>query len=132
MYHGAPINRYFQPRLSIRKGETTIHIPVREDFFHAAKAAHGVLYFKAADDAAFFAANSVVKEGFVLTSNLNLTLLRPIKSGILRAEGRVIQHATHLIIAESTLYDERDREIGRAIGNFAKSNIVLTEEIGYK
>ncbi len=132
MYHGAGINRFFAPRLAIDRGTATLKIPIREDFFHAAGAAHGTVYFKAADDAAFFAANSLVRGYFVLTSTFHLSLLRPIKEGTLRAEGRVIQKATHLILAESFLYDDRDREIGRGTGSFAISKIALTEEIGYR
>ncbi|PJZ55623.1 thioesterase [Leptospira barantonii] len=132
MYNGAPVNEYFKPTLTISKGASELRIQIREDFFHAAGATHGVVYFKAADDAAFFAANSLVKGGFVLTSTFNLTLLRPIQSGILLAKGLVVQNASHQIIAEATLWDERGREIGRGIGNFAKSSIPLTPEMGYK
>jgi hypothetical protein len=35
---------------------------VRPDFFHAAHAVHGSVYFKALDDAAFFAVASLVQE----------------------------------------------------------------------
>ncbi|TGL82132.1 PaaI family thioesterase [Leptospira yasudae] len=132
MYHGAPVNEYFKPKLAIAKGSSELRIQIREDFFHAAGATHGVVYFKAADDAAFFAANSLVKGNFVLTSTFNLTLLRPIQTGILLAKGLVVQNATHQIIAEASLWDERGREVGRGIGNFAKSTIPLTPEIGYK
>ncbi|WP_232380459.1 PaaI family thioesterase [Leptospira ainlahdjerensis] len=132
MYHGAPVNLYFKPLLTIGKGTAELKIEIRNDFFHAAGSTHGVVYFKAADDAAFFAANSLVKGNFVLTSTFHLTLLRPIQSGILTAKGSVVQNATHQIIAESILVDEKGREIGRGIGNFAKSSIALTPEIGYK
>lgn len=132
MYHGAPVNSYFRPKLKIGKGTAEIQIEIREDFFHAAGAAHGVVYFKAADDAAFFAANSLVKNGFVLTSTFHLTLLRPIQSGILTAKGSVVQNASHQIIAEAILTDSKGREIGRGIGNFAKTSITLTSEMGYR
>ena len=37
--------------------------------FHAAGAGHGTIYFKMLDDAAFYAANSMVEEQFVLTTD---------------------------------------------------------------
>jgi acyl-coenzyme A thioesterase PaaI-like protein len=53
MYHGAPINRFYDPRLVIEKGRTELKIPIKPEFFHAANATHGSVYFKALDDAAF-------------------------------------------------------------------------------
>ena len=52
MYLGAPINRYFAPRIEISRGQAVVTLPVREDFHHAASAVHGAVYFKALDDAA--------------------------------------------------------------------------------
>ncbi|XDD49571.1 PaaI family thioesterase [Leptospira sp. WS92.C1] len=132
MYQGAPINSYFKPELTINRGVAELKIRIREDFFHAAGATHGAVYFKAADDAAFFAANSLVKGRLVLTSTFHITLLRPIQSGTLTAKGNVVQNSANQIIAEAVLFDERGKEIGRGIGNFAKSKIPLTSEIGYK
>src|SRR5438132_132473 len=53
MYQSAPINRYFAPVLRISEGSAQLTIPVKTDFFHAAHAVHGSVYFKALDDAAF-------------------------------------------------------------------------------
>ena len=36
-------------------------MPIKKDYFHALEAIHGSVYFKILDDAAFFAAQSVVK-----------------------------------------------------------------------
>jgi len=81
MYLKAPINAYFRPSIHIRDGEADIVIPVQPEFFHAAHAVHGSVYFKAMDDAAFFAVNSIVEDVFVLTASFNLHLLRPISAG---------------------------------------------------
>jgi len=37
-----------------------------------------------------------------------------------------------LFIADSTLFDENNKVVGRGSGNFMKSKIQLTQEIGYK
>lgn len=76
MYHGAPINKYFAPKLSIQSaGNATVSIPLREDFYHAAHAVHGSVYFKALDDANFFAVQSIEPTSFVLTASFQLEVL---------------------------------------------------------
>ena len=49
-----------------------IDLTISDKYFHALNAIHGTVYFKLLYDAAFFAANSVVKDVFVLTSSFNL------------------------------------------------------------
>ncbi|MFN8583326.1 MAG: hypothetical protein U0163_20415 [Gemmatimonadaceae bacterium] len=67
MYLAAPINRFFEPAITISDGRAEVRFTVRPDFHHAAHAMHGSVYFKALDDAAFFAVNSAVTDVFVLT-----------------------------------------------------------------
>ena len=64
MYLSAPINSFYSPEIWISHGEAEIAIPVKPEFFHAAAAVHGSVYFKLLDDAAFFAANSLIDEHF--------------------------------------------------------------------
>ncbi len=96
LYHAAPTNEYFRPRLRVAKGEAEIVMPVREAFFHAAHAVHGSTYFKALDDAAFFAVNSLVPDVFVLTVTFDLQMLRPVADGALQAMGRVVHASRRL------------------------------------
>jgi uncharacterized protein (TIGR00369 family) len=131
LYAGAAINRYFEPRLRISEGKAEVTIPVKPDFFHAAGAVHGSVYFKALDDAAFFAANSIVFDVFVLTASFNIYLTRPVSDGELRASGNVVHRSTNLIVAESVLLDSNQRQIARGSGTFMRSRIPLTLEIGY-
>ena len=47
LYAGAPINRLFASRLDIlAPGHARITFETGEDYFHAAGATHGTLYFK--------------------------------------------------------------------------------------
>ena len=103
-----------------------------ERFWHAASAVHGSVYFKMLDDAAFFAANSLVEDVFVLTASFNTYFLRPVSRGRIRSQGRVISRSRRLVIAEAQLFDDEDREIGRGSGSFMPSRIELTEELGYR
>ncbi len=61
MYLSAPNNAYYQPTIHITEGKAEVSIAVRPDFFHAANAVHGSVYFKLMDDASFFAANSLIR-----------------------------------------------------------------------
>jgi uncharacterized protein (TIGR00369 family) len=131
MYEQAPINRYFSPRLRISEGKAELTIPVKPDFFHAAGAVHGAVYFKALDDSAFFAANSLVTDVFVLTVTYNVYFTRPISAGELLATGKVVHRSRQLIIADSEVKDSDGRSIARGSGTFMRSPIPLTPEIGY-
>lgn len=133
MYAAAPTNKHYeQITLSIEEGKATITLPVRDDYFHAANAMHGSYYFKLLDDSAFFAANSLVTDVFVLTSTFNLQLLRPVTKGLLRAEGKVVFQSRSLIVAEATLYNEAGKKVAFGTGNFMRSKMALSEDIGYQ
>jgi len=132
MYLSAPVNEYYAPEIHISKGEAQVTIPVRPDFFHAANAVHGAVYFKLLDDSAFFAANSLVKDVFVLTVSYTVYFTRPVSEGVMKAIGKVVQASRRLIIAESVVVDSKEREIARGSGTFLPSKISLADVIGYK
>jgi uncharacterized protein (TIGR00369 family) len=132
MYHGAPINRIFEPVMRISEGRAELTMAMKPDFFHAAHAVHGSVYFKALDDAAFFAANSLVVDVFVLTVTYSLYLTRPISEGQMRATGKVVHKSKNLIIADAEVLDSADRQIARGSGTFMRSQIALTPAIGYE
>ena len=131
MYASAPINQYYRPSMHIEEGTAEVVIPVRDDFFHAAHAVHGVVYFKLLDDAAFFAANSLVPDVFVLTVSLTSYLTRPVTTGEMRATGRVVHQSRRLLIADAEVVDGEGRQLARGTGTFMPSTIPLTPEIGY-
>lgn len=132
MYHGAPINRFYEPVIRISEGHAEITMPMKPDFFHAANAVHGSVYFKALDDSAFFAANSLVSDVFVLTVTYTVYFTRPISEGEMRARGRVVHRSKNLIIADAELMDSSDRQIARGSGTFMRSQIALSPAIGYE
>lgn len=131
MYHAAPINDYYPPRIDISEGECTIEIDVDKKHFHAAGAVHGSVYFKILDDAAFFAANSFEREVFVLTTSFTTYITRPISSGVMRAVGKVVNKNKSQFIAEAVIYDADDNEIARGNGIFVRSKMPLADVPGY-
>ena len=132
LYASAPINSVFESTLTIEgEGRSSIVFAVEERHFHAAGAAHGTIYFKMLDDAAFYAANSLVSDRFLLTTSFNLHFSRPVKTGRVVAEGRWISGHRRVLVAESRLIDADGEEIGRGTGTFQRSRIALSSLAGY-
>lgn len=132
LYTSAPINQLFQSRMEITgEGLSRITFDVAPDSFHAAGAAHGTIYFKMLDDAAFYAANTHVTDRFLLTTSFNMHLSKPIKGGRIIAEGRWVSGRRRVLVAESWLIDEEGDECGRGTGTFMRSRIALSSLPGY-
>jgi uncharacterized protein (TIGR00369 family) len=132
LYGSAPINQLFDSTLHIPgEGSAAITFTVEERHYHAADAAHGTIYFKMLDDAAFYAANTLVTDRFLLTTSFNLHFTRPVRKGVVRAEGRWISGRRRVLVAESRLIDADGEEIGRGTGTFQRSRIALSSLTGY-
>ena len=132
LYASAPINQMFDSALSIPdEGRAGIVFTVDERHYHAAGAAHGTIYFKMLDDAAFYAANTLVTDRFLLTTSFNLHFTRPVRRGLVKAEGRWISGRRRVLVAESRLIDADGEEIGRGTGTFQRSRIALSSLAGY-
>ncbi len=133
MHHAAACNRVYYPdiRMIVSEGKAEITLPVHERYFHAAKAVHGFVYFKLLDEAGFFAANSLVEDVFVLTTDYHTNLLRPISSGIMRVTGQVVHQSKSQILAEAVLYNGEGKQIARGSGTFVKGPTPLSADIGY-
>lgn len=132
MMHSAPFVKLTGAKVDIEKAKATITLPIRSDFYHAAGAMHGALYFLALDNAAFFAANSLVEDVFVLTTSFTTYITRPVSEGIVTAYGKVVNQNRTQFICESVLYNADSKEIARASGIFVRSKTPLSEKIGYK
>ena len=133
LYESAPINRQFRSRLVLPEaGRSEIHFTVSADAFHAAGAAHGTVYFKMLDDAAFYAANGLVSDRFLLTTAFNLHFTKPLRSGEARAEGRWISGKRRVFVAEARIVDSDGEECARGTGTFMRSHIALSGLQGYR
>ena len=133
LYGSAPINRLYRSRLEIvEPGFARIHFDVDEQSFHAAGAAHGTIYFKMMDDAAFYACNSLVSDRFLLTTAFNLVFTSPLKAGPVVAEGRWISGRRRVFVGEARLMTPDGEEAGRGTGTFMRSHIPLSGLEGYR
>lgn len=132
LYASAPVNALFRSQLEVTgEGRARIVFDVDPSCFHAAGAAHGTIYFKMLDDAAFYAANTLVTDRFLLTTSFNLLFSRPIRGGRITAEGRWVSGRRRVLVAEARLVDEEGEEVGRGTGTFMRSHIALSGLEGY-
>jgi len=133
LYASAPINGLFRSTLVLPEaGKSEISFTVGIDSFHAAGAAHGTLYFKMLDDAAFYAANGLVSDRFLLTTAFNLHFTKPMREGPAKAEGRWISGRRRVFVAEARIVDSEGEECARGTGTFMRSHIALSGLDGYR
>jgi uncharacterized protein (TIGR00369 family) len=133
LYAAAPINRLFESRIALAEaGRSEIRFTVGGDSFHAAGAAHGTLYFKMLDDAAFYAANGLISDRFMLTTAFNLHFTKPMKAGEAIAEGRWVSGKRRVLVAEARIVDASGEECARGTGTFLRSHIALAGLAGYR
>lgn len=132
MYLSAPCNDYYDPTITIREGRAEVVVPVRRKQYHPGGAVHGTAYFKVLDDSAYFASQSLVTDAFLLTTEYELELKRPVSEGVLRGRGEVVDSGNGDFTGESVVYDSEDRVVARGTGVFQRGDTELTEEIGYR
>jgi len=132
MYVAAPINKWYQPTMKVTQGKSEISVNIKEDYYHAANAVHGSVYFKMLDDAAFFAANSVVTDVFVLTASFETKFLRPVQKGELVVKGELLKNLGNKLEARAKLYDQEGNLIAAGTGWFVKSKINLEDISSFK
>ena len=133
LYASAPVNGLFASRLELpTAGRSEISFTVDANSFHAAGAAPGTVYFKMLDDAAVYAANSLVSDRFLLTTAFNLHFTKAMRAGPARAEGRWISGKRRVFVAEARIIDSDGEECARGTGTFLRSHIALSGLDGYK
>ena len=133
LYRQAAINRLFESEIEIAEpGFARIRFDIGPATNHAAGAAHGTLYFKMMDDAAFYACNSMVSDRFLLTTAFNLVFTRPLKNGPVVAEGRWVSGKRRVFVGEARLLLPDGEEAARGTGTFMRSHIPLSSLEGYR
>ncbi len=134
MYLQANINTmiFDTTTCKISEGLAEISLTINEKYFHALGAIHGAVYFKLLDDASYFAVSSLVNDAFVLTTSFNINLIRPVSKGTLKAIGKIKHQSKEKFVAEAKLFNDKGKEVAFGTGNFSKSKISLSTDIGYK
>ncbi len=133
LYRSAAVNRLFASEMTLAEpGVCRIAFEVDDRHYHAAGAIHGSAYFKMLDDAAFYAANSLEPDRFLLTTAFNLFFTRPLRAGPVIAEGRWVSGRKRVFIAEARLIDSDGEEAARGTGTFMRSPISLSGLSAYR
>ena len=132
MYLAAPCNEYYEPGIRISDGEAEVVIPVQDKFLDSAGFVHGSVFHRVMNDAALFAANSIVPKEMMLSTGFNIQFTSTTAEGELIARGRVIGSSDDHCLAEAVVLDSGGEELGRGTGTFVKSEIPLSPEMGYE
>jgi len=134
MYLGCPINRAMYPStLAEFTGEAAfISLEVDPDQFHAMGAAHGSIYFKLIDDAAYFAAQAHVEDSYLLTVSMNLNITRPVTGGRIECRGQVLHRGRRMLVAEAELLNGDGHLLATGRGTFMPSGKPLEPGFGYR
>lgn len=123
LYQKADVNTVIfkgsEIKVSYKSAEITWQ--VQSDYFHAGNGLHGAFIFKLLDDTAYFAAASVEKDFFILTSGFHLHFYRPVSSGTLTCTGEVVLIGKNHYEAKSEIRNERNKLIAQGHGTFMRS-----------
>ena len=133
MYAAAPIHDFYEGiDMQLEDGKAVINLQIDERYFHAAMTAHGSVYFKLLDDAAYFACQSKITDRFLVTTSFSINLLRPITKGTIKAVGKMEFQSRQLYTGSSKLYDEKGNLVGTGQGSFLKTPLEIKDVEGYK
>lgn len=114
-----PSSVYYQPQTEVGEGTAVVTITVRPEFLHGGGLVHGSVYFFVMDDAATFAANSLVTEGnFFMTSAFNMHFLRPTNAGMIKATATVVNRSRRRMLVDVVAEDDNGRLLARGTGTF--------------
>ena len=125
IYLNANLNKdiYSNTEIIISKNYSEIKMPIKESYFHALEAIHGSVYFKMLDDAAFFSAQSVVKDYMLLTASFSITFKMPVSNGYIKSIGTLCSVSEKELTAESKMYNSKNELVALGNGIFKKSKI---------
>ena len=132
IYLNAKVNKeiYSNTEIIIQKNYSEIKMPIKKDYFHALDAIHGSVYFKMLDDAAFFAAQSVVEDYMLLTASFNITFKMPVLNGYIKSKGKLCSVSQKEFTAEAKMYNSKNELVAFGNGIFKKSKISI-DSINY-
>tara|TARA_B100001057_G_scaffold296629_1_gene296833 strand:- start:127 stop:558 length:432 start_codon:yes stop_codon:yes gene_type:complete len=127
IYLNANLNKeiYSNTEIVISKNYSEIKMPIKEDYFHALNAIHGSVYFKMLDDAAFFAAQSIIEDYMLLTASFNITFKMPVTNGSIKSVGTLCSVSEKEFNADSKIYNSKNEIVAFGKGVFKKSKISI-------
>jgi uncharacterized protein (TIGR00369 family) len=101
----------------VERGSVSVELKAEERHYNPLGSVHGGVISTLLDTAAACSVHTTLAPGEMYTSqDLTVKFLRPanVDSGVLRAEGRVIQRGRRTALAEAQLFDEAGRLVAHA------------------
>lgn len=123
LFQSAPLNQgiFKGSDLEVEFERATLRLAIGNQYFHAAEAMHGAIYFKLLDDSAYFAAASIENTYFLLTKSYTIHFRRPVMEDTLTAIGKVIEVNEREILATSEIYNSAGKLVANGEGVFVRS-----------
>ncbi len=132
MFHSAPIQDLLTgAEINLQEGRAEYILKIKRDYFHAADAMHGAIYFKLLDDSAYFAAATLEHQFFLLTKSYQINFRRPVQEDILTAKGEVITFSDAEVVAKSAIFNQQGKLVADGQGVFVRSKKLLVDQPGY-
>lgn len=132
MFHRAPIQRFLSgAEITVSEGKASYSLNIKQDYFHAADAMHGAVYFKLLDDAAYFACASKEQTYFLLTKSYKIDFIRPVEIDRLTAVGELVSQNENVFVAKSSITNSQGKIVATGEGIFVRSRKLLAEQQGY-
>ncbi|OEK02262.1 hypothetical protein BFP97_12365 [Roseivirga sp. 4D4] len=133
MFYAAPIQDMLSgAAMKVEERKAAYSLSISKDYFHAAKALHGAVYFKLLDDAAYFAAASIEPTYFLLTKTYTIHFKRPVEIDELTATGEVISEGNGVIVSRSVITNSAGKVVAEGEGQFVRSKKLLIDQVGYR
>jgi uncharacterized protein (TIGR00369 family) len=129
IYHAAPTNRLTPAHMVVGHGEARLVMELGEEHRQAVGGLHGMVAFKVLDETAFYAANSLVDDVFLATSDMTVhfTAGARAEAGELRAEATVVSAGRSAYVVDAVAWTAGDEPtvVARATGTFVRTKAPL-------
>ncbi len=120
-YGDFPLRRYLgMEMVEAAEGSGVARIELAEQHGNPNGVTHGAVLFAMVDTAMGQATMGVLDEGlFCASVDVQLRFIRPVSSGVVVAEAKVLKKGRNVVHLEAGVVDDRDRLIATASGTFA-------------
>ena len=131
LYESAPSHQWCNAKIKVEYQTSELQLNVDSHHFHGANAVHGSILFKLLDDASYFAAQSVERDHFLVTTSFEVKFCRPVSTGKVHAKGELVLATSNHLFAEAKVFNERNKLLAFGSGQFNRSKMNLNELHGY-
>lgn len=107
-----------QELIRCRDGVAQLKLPLKQEFDQNMGVVHGGIVGFIADTAGYFAAVSIVTDGFPTTAELKINLIAPAKQETIIAKGEVVRSGKSLIVCQLVVTGEKDQTIAVGLGTY--------------